>query len=171
MKTKNIQFRRGMTLMEALMASTLLSMGASAVLLPFNVGAQSEQEDARRTLALYLGREMMEEAISKPFDDPEGSEGLGPDSGETSRSQYDNIDDYDGYEDGYDKTIDQIVGIDGQTIDGLAAEGLQREVVVEYVHVSGQDVGDDPNFVSVVVKMKYMGDILLELRRLVHKPQ
>ena len=158
MKAKNVQFRRGMTLMEALLASVMLSMGASAVLLPFSVGAQSEQEDARRTFALYLGRELMEEIISKPFDDPQGSEALGPDGGESSRALFDNIDDYDGYEDGYNTSIDRIVGMNEQTIDAAAIEGLQREVVIKYVHVSGQDVGDDPNFVRIEVKMKYYQD-------------
>ena len=171
MKAKNIQFRRGMTLMEALLASTMLAMGASAVLLPFSVGAQSEQEDARRTLALYLGRELMEEIISKPFDDPEASDAIGPDGGESSRALFDNIDDYDGYEDGYGKSIDRIVGMDKQTIDGVAIEGLHREAIITYIHVSGQDLGDDPNFVRVEVEMKYKGDELLTLRRLVHKPQ
>lgn len=170
MKARNIQIRRGMTLMEALLASTMLSMGAAAVVLPFNVGAQSEQEDARRTLALYLGRELMEEIVSKPFDDPEGSEGLGPDGGESSRSQYDNIDDYNGYKDGYGKSIDYIAGMNNQAIEGAEIEGLQREVTIEYVHVSGQDEGDDSNFVSIVVDMKYMGTSILKLRRLVHKP-
>ncbi len=153
------------------MASTMLAMGASAILLPFSVGAQSESEDARRTLALYLGREMMEEIISKPFDDPEGSDGMGPDSGEVWRTVYDNIDDYDGYEDGYGKSISQIVDINKEFIDTLASDGLQREVAIAYIRVSGQDSGDDPNFVRIEVTMKYMGDELLTLRRLVHKPQ
>jgi hypothetical protein len=157
--------------MEALLASTLLSMGASAVLLPFNVGAQSEQEDARRTLALYLGREMMEEVIVKPFDDPEGDPSIGPDAGESSRALFDNIDDYDDYEDGYGETIDEIVGINDQSIDGVSIQGLSRKVTIQYIHVSGQDVGEDPNFVSVIVEMKYMGNSILKLRRIVHKPQ
>ncbi len=159
-----------MTLMEALLASTMLAMGASAVLLPFSVGAQSETEDARRTFALYLGRELMEEIISKPFDDPAGGGGLGPDGGESSRALFDNIDDYNGYEDGYGKSISRLVGMNGQIINGAAIEGLQREAAIAYIHVSGQDSGDAPNFVRVEVKMKYKGDDLLTLRRLVHKP-
>jgi len=153
------------------LASTMLAMGASAVLLPFNVGAQNEHEDARRTLALYLGRELMEEILSKPFDDPEGGGGMGPDGGESSRALFDNIDDYHGYEDGYGESIGSIVGINGETINTAAIEGLQREVVITYVHVPGQDLGADPNFVRVQVIMKYMGNEILTLRRLVHKPQ
>ena len=120
--------------MEALLASAMLSMGASAVLLPFNVGAQSELEDARRTTALYLGRELVEEIISKPFDDPDGGGALGPDGGESSRDLYDNIDDYHNYKDGYGKSIDQIVGINGQTIEGVAIDGLSRKAVITYLH-------------------------------------
>jgi len=153
------------------MASTLLAMGASAVLLPFNIGAQYEQEDARRTLALFLGRELMEEIISKPFDDPDGVFGVGPDAGESARVLFDNIDDYDGYEDGYGKSVGEIVGIQNQVIDGVSIQGLHREVSVAYIHVAGQDVGDEPNFVRVEVNMGFKGDNLLTLRRLVHAPQ
>ncbi len=49
--------------------------------------------------------------------------------------------------------------------------GLHRQVVVEYLHVAGQDVADDANFVRVVISMGYKGDNLLTLRRLVHVPQ
>jgi len=160
-----------MTLMEALLASTMLSMGASAVLLPFNVGAQAELEDHRRTLALYLGREIMEEAIAKPFDDPDGPGALGPDAGESSRALFDNIDDYHNYKDGHRRAINQILGVRKQTIDGVAMEGLERKVLVEYVHVNGQDLAADPNFVSVTVRVKYEGNLILTLRRLVHKPE
>jgi hypothetical protein len=160
-----------MTLMEALLASTMLAMGASAVLLPFSAGAQNEQEDARRTLALSFGREMMEEILSKPFDDPQGSDGMGPDSGESGRVLFDNIDDFDGYEDGYNKSISRVVGRNNETIGGVATEGLQREVVVRYIHVAGQDLGEDANFVRVEVIMSFKGNELLTLRRMVHKPQ
>ena len=170
-RSRKIQFRRGMTLLEALMASTLLAMGASAVLLPFNVGAQTEQEDARRTLALFLGRELMEEIVSKPFDDPDGVYGTGPDAGEFSRMYFDNVDDYDGYKDGYGESISEIVGMKKQIIEGVSIEGLHREVSVRYLHVAGQDMGDDPNFVRVVIDMGYKGDNLVTLRRLVHVPQ
>jgi len=160
-----------MTLMEALLASSMLAMGASAILLPFSAGAQSEAEDARRTVALYLGRELMEEILSKPFDDPQGSTAVGPDAGETSRALFDNIDDYDRYKDGYGQSISSIVGMNGQTIEGIAVEKLWRKARVRYVHVSGQDTGDDPNFVRIEVKMKYDTDEILKLTRLVHKPQ
>ena len=84
---------------------------------------------------------------------------------------YDDGDDYDDYEDGYGETIDEIVGINDQSIDGVSIQGLSRKVTIQYIHVSGQDVGEDPNFVSVIVEMKYMGNSILKLRRIVHKPQ
>jgi hypothetical protein len=158
-----------MTLIEAMLASTLLAMSASAVLLPFSVGAQSEAEDARRTTALYFGRELMEEIVSKPFDDPQGDEGVGPDSGEISREYFDNIDDYHGYLDGYGRSKG-MVGMEGQTIGNLATDGLARQVEVAYVHVSGQDVTGDANFVSIQVIVTRNKDEILRLTRLVHKP-
>ena len=76
--------------MEALLASAVLAIGASTIILPFTTAARNEEVDGRRTLAAQLGQEMMEEILSKPFEDPQGSGGLGPESGETSRSLYDN---------------------------------------------------------------------------------
>ncbi|MCP4376763.1 MAG: hypothetical protein GY794_11385 [bacterium] len=169
MRAKNVRFRRGMTLIEAMLASTLLAMSASAVLLPFSVGAQSEQEDARRTTALYFGRELMEEIISKPFDDPEGGGAVGPDSGESSRDAFDNIDDYHGYVDGEGQSLD-MVGIEKQTYDNLATDGMSREVEVQYVYVTGQDTSEDPSFVSIQILVKYDVDTIVTLRRLVHNP-
>jgi len=160
-----------MTLMEALLASTLLAMGASAVLLPFTVAAQNEAEDARRTLAVHLARELMEEIISKPFDDPGGEGGRGPEAGESNRTDFDNIDDYHNYKDGYSESISDMVGINGQVIDDAAIEGLHRHVRIYYVYVNGQDGSQDPNFVRIKVRLLYHGDLLFKLSRLVYKPQ
>jgi hypothetical protein len=160
-----------MTLMEALLASVVLSIGASTIILPFTTAARNEEVDGRRTLAAHLGQEMMEEILSKPFEDPQGSGGLGPESGETSRSLYDNIDDYHKYQDGYNQLISDIVGLDGQAVDNPAVADLSRHVVVAYIHVSGQDTSEDPNFVRIEVTLKYVGTAFLTLTRLVYQPQ
>jgi len=171
MCVKRSTFRRGMTLMEALLASTLLAMGASAIVLPFTTAAQNEEADARRTLAVHLAQEMIEEILSKPFDDPQGGGAVGPEGDETSRGLYDNIDDYNGYAEGYDQALNSIVGLTGQSISEPAAEYLSRHVATTYVYVAGQDSGDDPSFIRIDVTVKHKNNKMLSLTRMVYLPR
>lgn len=171
MRVKRVTFRRGMTLTEALLASTLLAMGASAIVLPFTAAAQNEEVDARRTLAVHLAQEMIEEIVSKPFNDPQGGGDVGPESGETSRDLYDNIDDYHGYADGYGQATGEIVGLAGQSISDPAARYLSRHVATTYVYVAGQDSSDDPSFIRIDVTVKHKSGEMLTLTRMVYQPR
>ncbi len=150
--------------MEALLASVVLAMAVTAIVMPFTVGAQNEQVDTRRTLAVSLAQELMEEILTKPFFDPDGDSNVGPEPGESSRQQFDNADDYDGFA----EAVGQIKSFDGRVIDGPAAVGLARQASAEYVYVSGQEMSEDPTFVRVVVLVKYRGDTLITLTRLVY---
>lgn len=154
------QFKKGFTLIEALLASAILAMVVMAIVMPFSAGIQNEGTDGRRTLALNLGQEMMEEVMTKPFYDPAGVMTPGPESGET-RATFNCIDDYHGLiePDG------QIKGFDGTTVTGAA--GLSRQVTAAYVYVSGQNTQIPPTFIRVTVEVRYMGQGLVVLSRLV----
>ena len=159
------QHGEGFTLIEALLASTILAMAISAILMPFTAGAMNQQVDARRTLGVSLAQEMLEEILAKPFDDPQGADSApGPDGGESSRSRFDNIDDYHGY-------VEQeggIVDFDGAVIEDPAAVGLSRHAWATYVYVDGQDVADPPTFIRVVVEIRYRNDPIVTLTRLIY---
>ena len=137
----------GFTLLEALISVAILTVAAPTVLIPFATGVQNDAEDARQALATTLAAEMMDEALSKPFSDPEGPSTLGPEFGESTRIDFDNIDDYDGFT----ESPGQIADAFGDVMTDPGASELSRAVDVEYVYVSGQDIAQSPNFVRITV--------------------
>ncbi|MFB3891501.1 MAG: hypothetical protein ACE15C_05700 [Phycisphaerae bacterium] len=150
------------TLVEALVAAVILAMAVTAIILPFTSALQSQATDAKRTLAVSLAQEMMEEVIAKPFSDSAGVKTPGFEAGE-NRWNCNCIDDYDGYteEDG------QIRSFDGQVLSDPEAAGLSRHVACAYVYVSGQDTGQPSTFIRVTVEVRYKGQPLVTLSRLV----
>lgn len=149
----------GFTLIEALLAAVILAMAITAILMPFTSGAQSQRDDARRTAAVGLAQEMMEEVLTKPFYDPHG-----PNSQrETIRSQFDNMADYDNF----DEPEGQLMSFDGQSISNPAVTGLSRHVTAAYVYVDGQVTSDPPTFMRITVDIRYKGSLVVTLNRLV----
>ena len=156
---------RGFTLVESLLAAVVLAMTITAVTMPFTAAARNEQDDARRTVAMSLAQELMEEILAHPFADPQGGGGPGPEAGEAARADFDNIDDYDGYA----EPAGSIVSGDGQTVSETGAHGLSRSARVTYVFVTGQAPTGPPNFVRVEVEMRHNGQPLLTVTRLVYE--
>ena len=154
----------GFTLIESLLASALLAMTIAAITTPFTAAARNEQADARRTIASSLGRELMEEILSRPFDDPDGAGNPGPETGESARQYFDNIDDYHGYAEAAGEMVDG----DGNRIADAAAHGLSRSATVTYVYVSGQEISGSPNFGRVEVEVRWKAQPLLTVTRLVY---
>ncbi len=155
----------GFTLVESLLAAVVLMTAILAITLPFAAGARAEQIDARMCLAVNLAQEMMEEILSKPFDDPQGASLPGPETGETRRGRFDNIDDYHGYSEG----PGQIANGNSAVIDTPASLDLSRWVSAQYVYVSGQDTSEPATFIRVNVTVAYKAVPLVELTRLVYK--
>lgn len=150
------------TLIEALLAAVILAMSISAIVMPFTVGMACESADGRRTLAVNLAQEMMEEILTKPFLDPAGVMTLGPESGET-RTTFNCIDDYNGFVEG----DGQIRGFDGQLVTADAARGMTRRVTCAYVYVNGQDQFQVASFIRVTVEVQWKNQSLVVLSRLV----
>jgi len=172
MKNTERKARRAFTLIEALMASAILALAVSAAVLPFTCGMRNQDIETRQTLAVSLAEDLMEEIILKPFEEPgDGDEvpepefRFGPEGGESSKSSFSAIDDYDGYTDPAGQVIDPA----GQVITDPAVAGISRHVTVSYVYVPGQDVTKPPNFFRVVVEVRYNGQPVVMLARLVHR--
>src|SRR5256885_16945470 len=65
------------------------------------MAGRQQSKLARDTLnASFLAQSLMDEVMRLPFTDPLGYTSMGPDANETTRSSYDNVDDYSGYTDG-----------------------------------------------------------------------
>lgn len=157
--------RQGFSLIEAMIASTILAATVTAVSLPFTAGAQNEQDSARTTLAVALAEELMEEILSKPFNDPNGVQTPGPEAGETTRALYTNTDDYHGYT----EADGQIKDSNGCSCATPLATGLSRSALAEYVYLPGQSPLRSPSVIRVTVAVSYKGRAVSTLQRLVYR--
>ena len=154
----------GFTLAESLLAATILAMAVTALTMPFTAGARNEQSDGRRTTAVSLASELMEEILSRPFNDPDGPSEPGPEVGEATRGDFDNIDDYDGYS----ETAGNVSSPSGSTSSDASANGLSRNVSASYVYISGQDTSAEPTFIRITVEIRYDGQPVTTLTRLAY---
>lgn len=160
MSTRHSNSAQAFTLLESLLASSLLATAVVGIIVPFVAGDQNQLDDSRRTLATSLAQELMEEILTKSFND----QGVGPESGETSRSLYNCINDYNGYTESAGHILDNC----GNIVTDPAGVGLSRTVTVSYVTVPGQTPVTPPIFACVTVEIKYDGNSILKLTRLVY---
>jgi len=87
----------GFTLLEALFAASVLAVVVAAVTQSIVAGQMQTYDAMHSARAVALTEAMMEEILVLPYDDPEGGVVIGPDAGETTRQQFDDIDDYHGF--------------------------------------------------------------------------
>ncbi|MGB0766243.1 MAG: type IV pilus modification PilV family protein [Phycisphaeraceae bacterium] len=88
---------RGFTLAEVLIASAILSFVTLGIVQAVAAGQSQTLDALKRARANALAEVLLEEILSRPYSDPEGATAFGPDDGEASRTDFDNIDDYHGY--------------------------------------------------------------------------
>ncbi len=80
--------RRGLTLAECILALAVLPLAVTAIAYAVTAGQMQSAEALRRSRSAMLAEALMEEILSKPFSDPDGTE-----AGET-RTTFDDADDY-----------------------------------------------------------------------------
>jgi Tfp pilus assembly protein PilV len=160
------RFLTGFTLAEAMMATVVLGVAAAAVLLPFTSGAAVRAEGGHRTLAAKLASDLMEEIIRKPFHDPDGSSydySPGPDAGETTFADFDNVDDFDGYT----EPQGQVKDASGTVFTDSHYAIFSRDVSCAYVYVP-QETGDgEIKFIRATVRVYYSGKQIAIINRLI----
>lgn len=88
---------RGVSLVEAVLASVVLSIAVAAVATALVAGTQQSYLAVDYRRATELADAMMEEILALPYDDPNGASTPGPEAGESTRADFDNIDDYHNY--------------------------------------------------------------------------
>lgn len=161
--------RSGFTLAEAMMATVVLSIAAAGVLLPFSSGAAVRADGMRRTLAARLASDLIEQIIAKPFHDPNGGSydyNPGPDTGETTVEQFDNIDDFHDYQ----ESQGQVTDADWTIFTDSAYTNFSRTVTCQYVTVPQQPLQSQPekcDYILVSVYVYYNGKTMAAINRLV----
>jgi prepilin-type N-terminal cleavage/methylation domain-containing protein len=158
----------GFTLVEAMVAVMVLGIAAASVLFPFISGAALQAEGVNRTLAARLASDLMEQILLLPFHDPddEASYNLGPESGETIPTGFDNLDDYDGYS----ELQGQVKDATGAVFTDSRYANFSRDVTCEYVYVPPQPAETDPakcEFIRITVQVDYSGLSMATIVRLV----
>ncbi len=82
---------------------------------------------AETQIARQLAAELMAEILAQPFEDESVSGAIGPESGESTRTAFDDCDDYDGMSEPI------MTGPDGTALDIAAERRLGVRVYVEWV--------------------------------------
>ena len=150
--------------MEALLASTILAIVASAAVLPLAAGVQQVNAAAELEQATALGEAMMEEVLARPFFEP-GQPGPdpGPDVSETNRKDFKSIDDFAGFS----ESIGNLVNFEDDDISDTSVAGFWRTVTIQYVTFPNQDPSDVNGFMHVQVKVYRDTVLLVTLDRIV----
>src|ERR1700753_4295784 len=91
--------RRGMSLIEVVAATMIVSLMAVATLNGLGAATKSAESIGNRAIAVGLADELMSEIIQQPYSDPDGSNFFGHEAGEATspRSAFDDVDDYNGW--------------------------------------------------------------------------
>lgn len=161
--------RRGFTLVEALLATTILSVVALSALLPFAAGLQNTQEAVKFEQAVELAEAMMEEVLARPFFAPTSrAPSPGPESGETSRALFNAVDDFHDFCE-FNELSQKSEPADfrDQKMSDTTVEAYHREVSVDYVSFPDQSVADTDSFMHVQVRVYHNQALLVTLDRLI----
>src|SRR5687767_1019001 len=88
----------GFTLIEALIAAVILAAAVGAMVAPMSATYIQSRTIKQTNIALSMAQQLLDEVVSKHFADPTDASvvTLGPDSGESGRATFDNMDDYHG---------------------------------------------------------------------------
>jgi len=95
MLMRTIKNNRGVTLVESVVAIIVLAIAIPPITLLFSEVAAHSVEHTLQSVAITYADALMEEIVSKPFEDPDEAAGsFGTE--EVSRADFDDVDDYDG---------------------------------------------------------------------------
>jgi hypothetical protein len=123
-------------------------------------------EGGHRTLAAKLAGDLMEQIICKPFYDPDGSAydyNPGPEAGEITLADFDNVDDFDGYT----EPQGQVKDVSGTVFTDPGYAGFGRDVSCVYVYVPQEAGGGELKFIRATVRVYYKGTQIAIIHRLI----
>lgn len=155
----------GFTLIEVLIASAILSFVTLGIVQAVTAGQSRTLDALKRSRAQALAEVLLEEILAKPYADPEGATTFGPDAGESTRSDFDNIDDYHGYLESAGSLADH-----AEEMYPNQYQSLERSVSVVAVTNSVADLGGDHSGLQVTVSVNEPGGRVWSVQRFVPEP-
>jgi MSHA pilin protein MshD len=133
--------QRGFTLIEVVAAASVLTLAGVAITQLVVAGQMQSHAAMHRARATSLARAMLAEVTAHPYADPDGSE-----ANETSRSQFDDMDDYDGFS----EPAGQVKDATGASYPERYA-GFSRSVRVEPDTLAAEQLGSEAQGLQIVV--------------------
>ena len=142
----------GFALVEALIAVMILGFSAAGIAMLLTASMQQNYLSEKYMLAGNLAQDLLDEIMGKPFYDPETPADLtaGPDAGESSRQNFDNVDDYHGLS----EPVGSLQLPDSSALDSPRLSNFSRTATAQYVYMPEQDPQDDPTFILVTVQVQ-----------------
>jgi prepilin-type N-terminal cleavage/methylation domain-containing protein len=157
---------RGFTLAESLIATTILAIAVIAMMGPISATYQQTRAGEEASVGASLARQLMDEVCGKPFVDPtDWSRTLGPEVDEAGRAAFDNVDDYNGYQD----ATDNLKAPDGTAVTWTNRGVYRRSVAVEYRSTPAGAAAPKGDFALVTVTVTTPGGQATTARRLVSR--
>ncbi|MFH1777102.1 MAG: hypothetical protein ABH952_06050 [Candidatus Omnitrophota bacterium] len=164
-----MKFSKGLTFLEIIIALSLFTIALLGIFQMFNMALNAGYRATQETIATNLARGLMNEIMSKNFEDPmEPGTDIGPNTEEITRSHFDDVDDYHGL------TESPPVTVGGADMDGTGEPPLPdysdftRNVTVVYCNIDGANnivvSGSPTNYkqIKVTVSGPYTRDILID---------
>jgi len=157
--------KTGFVLAEALIASVVLAVALVAISAAFSSGHQQGYYAAHCERGRALAEELAEYILSKPYYDPQGETGRGPDVGEISFTDFDNIDDFHGYS----QSAELLSDIAGNPYPP-AYHTFSRRVEIIYMSKTFGNLGGTQYGVRVIVTVEDKNGQEFTLERFVATP-
>lgn len=164
-RNQQVHRSRGFSLAEVLIASAILSFVTLGIVQAVSAGQSRTLDALKRTRAQALAEVLLEEILAKPYAEPEGETSFGPDTGETVRADFDNVDDYHGYLESAGVLADHSGAVYPNDY-----QSLERSVSVVAVTNSVADLGGDHAGLQVTVSVSEPGGRVWSVERFVPEP-
>jgi prepilin-type N-terminal cleavage/methylation domain-containing protein len=162
---KRCQCAGGFTLVEALVALTVLGVAVASALVPICAAVDQKDRAMKQTVATMLAEQIIQECKAQTRWSYEEWAELGPSGGETWRTSYDEQSDYSGFS----ETAGQFGAVFGPHLTATEfPRNLRRTCHLQYVWLTGEQTVYAPDFLLLTVRV-YEGDQeLITVSRLIH---
>ncbi len=156
---------RGFTLPEVLIASAILAFTVAAVSHAIVAGQMATYAALHDARAIGLAETLLDEVLALPYDDPDGASAAGPESGESDRHDFDNLDDYHAYSQAAGAIVDL-----ADTAYPDEFQSFTRSVTASYESLTVPTMGGSHSGLTVTVTVSEPGGRTWTLTRWIPEP-